>query len=322
MIDGSLVATAHRERICVAIPTFRRPDLLRTLLAAVALQSISRDAFEIEVVVIDNDTRPSMQDIVESMQASFPFPLTYAHVPEPGLSSVRNFALAYVEHGFHFLAMIDDDERPQPQWLAELLRVQRATNADAVIGPVPHEMPPGAPRWMRVGRFYDLPSFADGATITFGYSGNCLLRLASFRRFGVSFARELNFAGGEDLLFFRELVARGAHMTYAANAIAPEPIPPSRLTASYILQLNFRRGNTLAICDRRLNGTWAGLSLRAFKGCARLGLGLVSLVPRTALRGRAGAMKALCDVALGLGNLAGLAGYVHLGYRRVDTARV
>jgi succinoglycan biosynthesis protein ExoM len=317
MTDGTLVAAGTATRVCVAIPTFRRPELLRSLLDGIALQSLPANV-EIEVVVIDNDVRPSARHIVEALQGGYPFALRYVHFAQPGLSAVRNFSLSYARDGYEFLAMIDDDEYPQQQWLAELLRVAAATAADAVIGPVPRNVPADAPRWLRAGHFYDLPSYPDGSTIAFGYSGNCLLRLSSLRRFGVTFDAELNFAGGEDLLFFRQLVARGAKLSYAARAIASEWVGPERLSAAYILKLNFRRGNTLSICDRRLHGSAFGLSMRAAKGTARLLLGLYTLFPMALVRGRGGAVRALCNIAQGLGALTGLAGHIHQGYERVD----
>jgi glycosyltransferase involved in cell wall biosynthesis len=318
MIEARMATAADAFRVCVAIPTFRRPELLRSLLEGIAVQVVP-GGVTVEVLVIDNDVQPSVDEIVAALRDAFPFTLRYVHLAEPGLCSVRNFALSYARE-FTFLAMIDDDEYPKPCWLAELLRVQCSTGADAVVGPVPRNIPASAPRWLRSGRFYDLPLYPDGSSITFGYSGNCLLRVSSLRRFGVVFDSELNFAGGEDLLFFRTLVARGAKMAFAAHAVASEWVGPERLSASYLLRLSFRRGNTLTICDRRLNGTVAGLATRALKGCARLSLGLATLLPRSLIQGRAGAMRALCDMAQGFGSLTGLAGHIHQGYERVDTA--
>jgi len=294
--------------------------MLAALLDAIAAQSLP-SGYVLSVVVIDNDVEPSARALVRAESATYAYPLEYAHCQEPGLSAVRNFALSYARGTCDLLAMIDDDECPETQWLRELIRVSETTNADAVIGPVPQRLPASAPRWIRAGRFYDLPVYPDEATIDFGYSGNCLLRLASLERFDVAFDRQLDFAGGEDMLFFRQLVARGAKMTYAARAVASETVGTARLHASYVVRLHFRRGNTLAICDRRLNGSLPGLALRLCKGVARVAVGVVSFVPRTVLHGRAGGVRASCDIALGLGALAGLFGFVYQAYNRVGVAR-
>jgi succinoglycan biosynthesis protein ExoM len=268
---------------------------------------------------MDNDSVPSARELVVRTAERFPFPLSYAHVTEPGLSSVRNFGLNRARQ-FDFVAMIDDDEIPQPQWLVELLGVQAATAADAVIGPVPRILPDDAPRWLRHGHFFDSPIYPDRALVRDGYSGNCLLRIRSVERFNIAFDQTLNFAGGEDLLFFRQLVDRGGRLAYAARAIAEESVGAERVSATYIMKLNFRRGNTLSLCDRHLRKGPTTVVARAFKAGSLIARGFITLVPLALLRGRTGSVIALCDVARGFGALGGLCGYIYQAYERPSFA--
>jgi succinoglycan biosynthesis protein ExoM len=306
-------------RVLIAIPTFRRPVLLSRLLRGIGEIFTPHDC-AVEVFVMDNDSAPSSRDLVERTAEGFPFPLSYAHVTEPGLSSVRNFGLQHAR-GFDFLAMIDDDEVPQPQWLVELLDVQAATAADAVIGPVPRVLPDEAPRWLQGGRFFDSPVYPDRAFVRDGYSGNCLLRVHSIERLAMAFDRTLNFAGGEDLLFFRQLVGRGGRLAYAARAVAEESVGAERATAAYILKLNFRRGNTLSLCDRHLSKRAATIVSRAIKAALLIVRGSITLLPYSLVRGRTGSVTALCDVARGLGALGGMLGYTYEAYARPEHAR-
>ena len=308
-------AAAREPRGCVAIPTFRRPESLAALLRGIARQT-RPPAGVIEVAVFDNDAAPTARAAVAAVAPGFPFRLEYVHVAEPGLASVRNAILAHARDRFDYLAMIDDDECPQMQWLVELLRVRVATGADVVVGPVPPLLPEDAPRWLRDGRFLELPTAPDAASIDFAYSGNCLLDVAAVERRAVVFDRALDFAGGEDLLFFRTLLARGARFAFAARAVAFETLGPERLRANYVLALNFRRGNTLAQCDRRVMPSFAGGARRAAKACGRIALGALTLLPLSLVRGRRGALDALCSIARGLGALCGLAGHTHQAYRR------
>jgi len=314
-VRDSAAAERTAARICIAIPTFRRPMLLDRLLSGISALEVPSGC-AIDVVVIDNDSAQSAHALVAGRRARYRFPLAYEHAAEPGLSSVRNFALAYARDGFDFLAMIDDDEFPSPEWLRELLRVQAATSADAVVGPVPHIVPREAPQWLRDGQFFALPVYADQATMTDGYSGNCLLDVSSVARLGVRFDPAMNFAGGEDLLFFRQLLRGGAKLVYAAGAVAEESIGPERLTADYIIRLNYRRGNTLSLCDRRLGAGPRGGAVRAAKACARIARGCASIVPRAIANGRAGGVAALCDIAHGAGSIAGLFGHTYQAYDR------
>jgi succinoglycan biosynthesis protein ExoM len=306
-------------RVLIAIPTFRRPTMLTQLLRGIAKIDMPQDC-TIEALVMDNDSAPSARDLVMCVAEDFPFRLSYAHVSEPGLSSVRNFGLQRARQ-FDFLAMIDDDEIPQRQWLIELLDVQAATAADAVIGPVPRVLPDVAPRWLRRGRFFDSPVYPDRALVRDGYSGNCLLQMVSIARLALSFDETFNFAGGEDLLFFRELLQRGGRLAYAAHAVAEETVGTERATAAYILKLHFRRGNTLSLCDLYLRNTTTALAARVLKAVGLIARGGVTLLPYTLLRGRTGSVIALCDAARGFGALAGILGYTYKGYARPECAR-
>lgn len=304
-------------RICVAVPTYRRPEQLATLLCALAKQMFPANAAVI-VAIFDNDQRPSAALTVERFAATFPVRLVHRHVPEPGLSAVRNAALAYACDGFDYLAMIDDDEEPEPQWLQELFTVARMADADATFGPVIYLFPDGPARWLGAGGFFAVPTPRDGSRVDYGYSGNCFLKISSIERFGVTFDRAFNLAGGEDMLFFLQLKQCGASMVFAKRAIAKERVSSERLKARYVLQLNYRRGNTLSLCDARVHKGWTWKPLRALKAIARLVRGTTTSIPLTILRGRIGALTAGCDVAHGLGSLAGIFGRVYRAYDRRD----
>ena len=309
-----------QRRVCIAVPTFRRPASLEALLDGIAA-IVAPEQCAVSVLVMDNDHEQSARATVSSRAERFPYALTYAHVAQPGLCAVRNFALDYAaENAYDLLAMIDDDEVPEPQWLTELLRVSAATGADAVVGPVPQAIPPQAPGWVRSAPFFDLPVYTDGAPMGDGYSGNCLLRVRTVERLGIRFDPAFNFAGGEDLIFFRTLLRRGGTLRYAAKAIAEESLGAERLRVSYVLALNFRRGNTLALYDRRLDGRMHAPALRALKAGTRLLRGCGTLLPQALLRGKAGAVNALCDIAHGAGGFAGLCGHMHQAYRRSANA--
>ena len=143
------------QRVCVAVATFRRQRQLAGLLHKLPLQVIDPTKHTLRFLIIDNDVTPTAKAVVDAARQQFSDPLQYIHVPDPGLSVVRNFALRNASENDAFLAMLDDDEVPEPGWLAELLHVQDVTNADAVVGPVSPCLPEGAPRWLKRGRFYE-----------------------------------------------------------------------------------------------------------------------------------------------------------------------
>lgn len=302
--------------VYVAVPTYRRPDRLSALLASLQLQHMPIN-LDVEIAVFDNDPQRSAERITADARTASRYPLSYIHVPLAGLSAVRNAILEHVPDDCRYIAMIDDDETPCLRWLCELVRVALATGADAVIGPVGRVVPDDAPSWIKRGNFYsDMPSVADCAAITSGHSGNCLLKVDSLRKLRVRFDDCMNFAGGEDVLFFKQLVARGARIHYAAFARATEHVEAERLSARYILRRSLRKGNTLAHCDRLISANWQIVTLRALKGLARVLSGMLAFAPMTARSGAAGAVAALSRTVFGVGMLLGLSGIFVLEYKR------
>jgi glycosyltransferase involved in cell wall biosynthesis len=290
--------------------------MLGRLLEGLARQAGLPGDQKIEILVIDNDACASARAVVAAHAGSIPFPVRYDCVAEPGLSVVRNHALAVARERFALLAMIDDDEVPEPQWLQELLATQISTGATAVVGPVPRELPRHAPQWIARGEFFRLRRVPDKTIVNDGYSGNCLLDLAAPQMADMAFDPAFNTAGGEDQFFFRSLVKRGGRIAYAARAIAREEVGPERLSLRYLLKTEFRKGNTLWFCDARLHATPSARLLRLGKGLARVMLGAAALIPRTAMRGKTGMVESLCDIARGFGTLGGCCGVIYLQYRR------
>lgn len=306
--------------ICLVVTTYKRPRLLRTVMASLGRQTgIAAD--RVTVVVLDNDPEETARRVVDEIAGSLPFAVGYAVCPRPGIVNVRNAALAIGREQAPFLIMLDDDEVPEPQWLAELMRVQAETRAEAVIGPVPRLVPESAPAWIRRGAFYDIPTFADGELLDDGCTGNSVFWLESPAFEGLRFDSAFDNAGGSDQFFFRQLLARGGVVAYAANALAPEHVLPQRLCMTYILRRAFRRGNTLWYCDLRIHGTAAKMALRLCKALGRIGLGVVTIGPRTVVRGKTGIVEAMVDVARGLGTMAGLFGVVFQEYDQASTIK-
>ncbi|HEX6911670.1 MAG TPA: glycosyltransferase, partial [Longimicrobium sp.] len=148
-------------RVAVCVPTHRRPESLRRLLLALDAQALPAPAPEVEVLVVDNDAAGSARAVAEACAPLLRWPLRYAVEPERGISAARN-RLAALAGGAEWLAWVDDDEEPEPGWLAALLRAAAAHGADAVAGPVLPRFAAPPPPWVLRGRFFHVPRPATG----------------------------------------------------------------------------------------------------------------------------------------------------------------
>jgi succinoglycan biosynthesis protein ExoO len=313
-------ARAGPMRACVAIPTFRRTELLTDVLAGVGAQEFAAERLDVTVLVLDNDPSASAADVVEAARAHCPFELRYEHVPAPGLASVRNRSLAFArQERFDYLAMIDDDERPHPRWLSELIAAADRFDAEVVVGPVLPVVPAGGPAWVGDLRARETPMHRDGELLRDGWSCNALVAVETLVQLGVGFDPALNFCGGEDQLFFRRLRAAGAHIVFASRAVVYEPIPPARWTLRFNLLRAYRRGNSLAYCERRLAAGPARALVRVAKALGLMGVAPARLV--AALLDRRPPIDAVYGFASGAGMLAGLMGRMYEAYGRSEPHR-
>src|SRR5262249_22297102 len=121
----------------VAIPTFRRPQGLQRLLDALAQLDTSAS---VSVLVADNDAEHHQGfDVCEALRGKgYRWPFRSVIVAERGIAAVRNALVenALADPKAEFVAMLDDDEWPEPHWLTALLAEQAKTRADAVQGSI------------------------------------------------------------------------------------------------------------------------------------------------------------------------------------------
>ncbi len=299
--------------VAVCCITFHRPDGLRRLLDGLERLTFERvSAPRVTVIVVDNDAAEPMRGMIEAMRPAFRWPLVYASEPVQGVASARNRYLDLVPGGADYIASIDDDEVPVPGWLDALLHVARRHDARIVQGPVCPDFVEAPPGWVARGRFLELGPYQDGATLHFGYAGNCLIDTAVVRELGLRFDARFNRTGGEDQHFFGIAQAAGIRIVTARDAIIHETVPPQRTRLGYLLRRRFRMGNTLAMIDR-IEGRAGGRLKRALKGCGRLGVGAGQCV-LLAPRGLAGVATGLCNMAWGFGALIGLLGLRYREY--------
>jgi glycosyltransferase involved in cell wall biosynthesis len=259
--------------VSIIIPTFRRPD--RAVDAArSALAQICETAFEI--ILVDNDPDGSALAPLRALADSR---IVIVHEPRAGVANARNAGLRAARGDL--IAFLDDDEIAPTMWLAELVRVQAAHNADAVFGPVRTRLAK-EPRDHHA--FFDAffardPGHAEGVITLFYGCGCSLIRRAALPS-AQPFSPTRNEIGGEDDLLFQGMEAAGAIFAWAPHAWVFETPEPARVTLAYTLRRAFAYGQGPATKawtgpKRNLNAIafWmaVGLAQSVLYGAAALG---------------------------------------------------
>jgi succinoglycan biosynthesis protein ExoM len=309
----------------VSVLTFRRDDDLRALLPmlleqlddAAPLDGSSR--FRAEVLVVDNDPAGGAESVVRQLSSAR---VRYVCEPTPGIAAARNRALdeAPVDG---LVVFIDDDERPEPHWLARLLDTWSEHRPAAVGGPVEAVLEGAVDPWIAAGQFFHRAfreGLRTGMSVVVAPTGNILLDMSRINAHGLRFDRSLGLSGGEDTLFTRQLVGSGETIVWCQEAVVLDPVPPSRLTRQWVVRRVFHVSNASISASIRLAPSpRERLRVRArylATGSGRVAVGGVQSILGTLVRRQRWQALGVARCARGAGAVAAVAGLQFEEYRR------
>ena len=124
-------------KVDICVSTMGRPDWLRMLMEGLSSQQTRTPRhLDVRVIVVDNDSGRTGCRAIGSSAIPEYMPIVCVHEPRRGIPMTRNAAVGLVRHDADFVAFVDDDEVPEPDWLQRLLEVAESTGCGAVGGPV------------------------------------------------------------------------------------------------------------------------------------------------------------------------------------------
>ena len=233
-------------RLSLIIATYNRSDLLIGALNSVVAQTAPRDEWEC-VVVNNNSTDDTMERFAEFVTQYPDFNIRIVTEVNQGLSYARNRGIR--ESSGEYIAIIDDDERIAPEFIAAYIDLFDTTpDAMAAGGPIVAEYQGKRPRWM--SRFTERPIantmyWGDKVKVfpkgRVPGGGNMALRREAVRRYGV-FDTALGYVGesllgGEECDLFERLQIADAKYYYVPKAVMYHIIPERKLTDEYFERL-------------------------------------------------------------------------------------
>jgi succinoglycan biosynthesis protein ExoM len=210
------------------------------------------DGFTLSAVVVDNDADASAESIVREFVQKSSLRVEYYTEPERGIARARNKVVANA-HG-DYLAFIDDDEFPAPDWLVRLHQACVIYSADGILGPVRRHFDEDPPAWLRKSSLLERRVCPSGTPVDWheARTGNVLIRGDLVRGDSQPFRPDLR--SGEDKDFFRRKIAEGRRFFWYADANVYEIIPKERWQRTYFVKRALLRGASAA--QRHEGGVW------------------------------------------------------------------
>ena len=316
-------ADAPVGAVMVATTTFKRTAGLAQLLDSFAALEEPGEGWRFDgLLVVDNDPAASAQEMVEQHYSH----VNYFCESQPGIAAARNRAIAEAQAlGADWIAFVDDDQTVTTSWLRELTSRAAAESASAVIGAVRFHNPPNTPDWfVGLGVFADQPVDQPDMKGYFS-TNNLLLRIEPDPVEPPLFDERFGLTGGSDHHLGARMIAAGAHIAYAPQALAEENVLPERVNGTSAVKRILRYGNVLTRVDLAVAEETGRSQTRirahaALEGVAKVGVGVLRGLTR-ASGGAEGVMSGLRTSLIGIGQLYAAAGGVVTEYKRSSSKK-
>jgi GT2 family glycosyltransferase len=236
--------------VTLLVPTYRRPDGLRRLLAALADETAP---FTWEVVIVDNDRAGSARPVVAAMTGSLPVPVRYVVEPASGAVHARNRGIQ--EASGRVLAMLDDDVVPRPGWLAKVCAPVLAGDAAGAGGTVVLDPDVERPRWLDeqgLGGYLTAHSLGSQPRALTEHE-IVVTANAAFDRAAVEHIGGFDPTYGprgrvqivaDDAHLVRQIMRAGGDVRWVPDAVVVHDLPPQRLTRRYLLKRAYWQGRS------------------------------------------------------------------------------
>jgi GT2 family glycosyltransferase len=304
--------------IVVTVPTFRRPEQVLETLDSIRHQRTTR-AFAI--VLIENDAE-DRQGAAAAAPLFGSGELTGMAIVAHDRGNCSAYNAGWLTAITHFanlkhIAVIDDDEIADPEWLEKLCATAENLGADIVAGPQIPVFPAGDRGWAAHPVFAP-PYAATGAVDVLYSSGNLLIGREVLARMGPPYLDlRFNFMGGGDSDFLSRSRQAGFRLAWCAEAKVSETVPARRLERDWIRKRSLRNGviSTLVEKKKRSASPFGNIRVMAKS---------LALLAASPLRGllrllRTGSPAiALYPVYVALGRVLAEFGYANEQYRQPE----
>ena len=295
--------------LAISISTLHRPDGLERILRSLAAQERpSGEAFELKVVVVNNDPDdPSPEEVASRVRSDSGLDIEVLAEPRRGVAPPRNRGIgraAELAGPEGLVGFVDDDEEVTDGWLLEMLRVKRDHRAEIVTGPVVPRFEEDPPSWILEGGFFDKPVRPTGQQRPWAFTNNVIFDAHLLDRLEVWFDESF-LRLSEDRHFFQRLARSGARIVWAADAVVVDSIPPARATSGWLIRRMRTVGRCVAPLRRDVDGPLLAITATLAKAPVWMAIGAATTLAGIAA-GKTWRVRGRSWIAYGVGLAEGV----------------
>jgi len=243
--------------VSVVIGTYNRAIPLGRTLTALRGQRTA-PGLTWELVVVDNNSSDDTRAVVSAASAAFPVPMRYVFESRQGISHARNAGIHNAKGGI--IAVTDDDCRPEPTWLQNVVDCMQRWDADVLGGRILPEWSSSPPPWLATDRhlWTSIAMLDDSVVrrVELGpwqrehgfrvWGANMAFRRSAFET-ASGFDTRLGARGKkkyshEDIDFVRKLVEAGKVVVYDPAPTVRHWVGPERMRKNYFRRHSFYYG--------------------------------------------------------------------------------
>lgn len=240
--------------ISLVITTYNRADLL-----AAALKSVEESLFEhranVEVIVVDNNSRDATRDVVAKIQADgFSVALRYVLERNQGLSYARNRGID--ESTGLYVAFMDDDQILHEEYLSRLEPAFISTSAVCVGGPLYLNNRESPPKWLppwlfdvgelNIGNDVKILDGSESKKLIGGNMAFVRQELIDIGKYDVTLGRSgESLLNGEEVELQERLHAAGKKVVYHPDLVQYHSLTLASRTKRYWRKYFFDHGRSL-----------------------------------------------------------------------------
>lgn len=244
-------------KITVAIPTYNRAEFLDSCLKALLVQTVGLNNFC--VMIIDNNSCDNTKSIINIYAQKFPYFVSYL-APIIGLSFAKNLAMNKCET--QWIAYLDDDGKPRPNWLAEAYKVIEQNKCICFggyyypwlkYGPLPIWMPEN---FGTNDQGYTIAGPLPNKAYLSG--GNCFYRIDILRQYGgfpINYGMKGNRIGyAEESVLLKYMEEGGQSIWIAPQVIIDHCVQKYKYSMLWNLKSMYSRGRDSFRCNYKIQG--------------------------------------------------------------------